>query len=164
MFNIQIIDLLSSFALMNTLLAVDLGVKTGYALYSDNGDLIRYHSHNFGNAQRLKKGVHGILKSCKNLQHLYIEGGGKLEKYWSKEAAKLGVKVNQLHAHDWRKEIYPTAKHQDKSKQTKIFAEKKALEILSKQNAPAPSSLTHDVAEAILIGYYACLQIGWINS
>ncbi len=148
---------------MNTLLAVDLGVKTGYALYSNQGEFIRYHSQNFGNAQRLKKGVYGILKSCENLQYLYLEGGGKLEKFWIKEAKKLGVKVIQLHAHDWRNEIYPAAKHQDKSKQTKIFAEKKALEILSKQDAPTPSSLTHDVAEAILIGYFGCLQLGWIK-
>lgn len=149
---------------MNTLLAVDLGVKTGYALYSDEGKILRYHSHNFGNAQRLKRGVYGILKSFENLQYLYLEGGGKLEKYWIKEAVKLDVKVIQLHAHDWRNEIYPAMKQQDKTKQTKIFAEKKAYEILSKQNAPTPSSLTHDVAEAIIIGYYGCLQQGWISS
>lgn len=149
---------------MNTLLAVDLGVKTGYAQYSEEGKIMRYQSHNFGNAQRLKRGAYGILKSCENLQFLYLEGGGKLEKYWIKEAQKLGVKVIQLHAHDWRDEIYPAAKQQDKSKQTKIFAEKKALEILSKQNVPTPSSLTHDVAEAILIGYYGCLHLGWIKT
>lgn len=162
MFNIQNINLLISFALMNTLLAVDLGVKTGYAQYSEEGKIMRYQSHNFGNAQRLKRGVYGILKSCENLQFLYLEGGGKLEKYWIKEAKKLGVKVIQLHAHDWRNEIYPAIKHSDKTKQAKVFAEKKALEILQRQGAPTPSSLTHDVAEAIIIGYYGCKQQGWI--
>ncbi len=40
---------------MQTLLAVDLGVRTGLALYGGDGRLLRYRSQNFGSAARLRQ-------------------------------------------------------------------------------------------------------------
>lgn len=147
---------------MHTLLAIDLGVKTGFALYNRRGNILRYHSQNFGNARRLKKAVYDILHASGDLQYLYLEGGGKLEKYWIKEAAKMGVHTIQLHADEWRQMLYPAARHHHKTRQSKQFAEKKARELLQSQSLPLPHTLNHDVAEAILVGLYGCIAQGWL--
>lgn len=148
---------------MKTLLAVDLGVKTGYALYNEQGKLLRYQSHNFGNASRLKNGIFSILHSCEALKYLYLEGGGKLEKHWIKEAHKMGVTSFQLHAHDWRNVLYPQKEQNSGTKHAKKLAENNARHIIKKMNLSAPSSLTHDVAEAIMIGLYGCIEQGWLK-
>jgi hypothetical protein len=43
------------------LLAVDLGLKTGLALYTGDGRLRSYRSHNFGSVPRMRKEVYRIL-------------------------------------------------------------------------------------------------------
>ena len=61
---------------MPSLLAVDLGLKAGLALYSDNGRLCWYRSHNFGTTERLRRGVPGITDAIPDLVAIVIEGGG----------------------------------------------------------------------------------------
>ncbi|MFW5974945.1 MAG: hypothetical protein ACOCQ6_01935 [Bacteroidota bacterium] len=143
-------------------MAIDLGVKTGLAVYNSNGDLIQYHSRNYGNARRLKKAIHHILKEPENLKFLYIEGGGKLDKYWVKQAAKLGVTTKQIHAETWRNKLFPKSQADYHSKPVKNYAEKQAKEILKAHAFPIPENLNKDVSEAILIGLYGCIEQGWI--
>ena len=144
-------------------MAVDLGVKTGLAVYNSNGDLINYKSRNYGNAKRLKKAIYQILKEQENLHFLYLEGGGKLDKYWVKQAAKLGIEIKQLHAETWRKKLFPKHQAYYHSKPVKTYAEKQAKEILKAHAFPIPENLNKDVSEAILIGLYGCIEQGWIN-
>ena len=63
---------------MGSLLAVDLGLKTGLALFAGDGRLLWYRSHNYGTTERLKRGVPDILDSISELTHVVIEGGGNL--------------------------------------------------------------------------------------
>lgn len=147
---------------MQTLLAVDLGVRTGFALYNNKGEILRYHSRNFGSAQRLKNAIFQILQSSGNLKFLYLEGGGKLEKYWLKAAEKRGVETIQLHADEWRRMLYPDAKQDARTKQSKQLAAKKAGELLRSQSLPVPTIWNDDVAEALLIGWYGCIRQGWL--
>src|SRR5690606_25470259 len=70
------------------LLAVDLGLRTGLAGYARDGRLLWYRSHNFGSAQRLKRGAASLLDEHAALVWLYIEGGGALLLPWEREAQR----------------------------------------------------------------------------
>ncbi len=70
---------------MATLLAVDLGVKTGLALYDQDGRLLWYRSHNFGTAERLRRGARQVLGTLPQLAWLGLEGGGPLAEIWRRQ-------------------------------------------------------------------------------
>ena len=80
---------------MTVLLAVDLGVKTGLALYGQDGRLLWYRSQNFGTAERLRRGVRGVLDTLPHLAWLVLEGGGPLADMWRREAARRQVPVGR---------------------------------------------------------------------
>ncbi|MDH4028074.1 MAG: hypothetical protein OEU95_04510, partial [Nitrospirota bacterium] len=61
---------------MGTLLAVDLGLKTGLALYEQDGRLRWCRSKNYGTAAMLKRGVTALLGSIPDISFLVLEGGG----------------------------------------------------------------------------------------
>lgn len=46
---------------MPSLLAVDLGLKTGLALFEGQGKLLWYRSHNYGTTERLKRAVPKLI-------------------------------------------------------------------------------------------------------
>lgn len=137
-----------------TLLAIDCGLKTGLALYTIDGTLLWYRSHNFGNRQRLKKAAWQILKEIDRLTHLVIEGGGTLAEVWLKEGQKRGLDVTQIHAVEWRKDLL-LPRQQRTGKQAKQVADELAREIIEKSEAAKPTSLRHDAAEAVLVGWWA---------
>lgn len=136
------------------LLAVDCGLKTGLALFNFNGRLLWYRSHNFGSRARLKKAAWSILKEIEGLSHLVIEGGGELSDIWLKEGKRRDLKVTQVQAELWRKDLL-LPRQQRTGKQAKQVADELAREIIDKSGASKPTSLRHDAAEAILVGCWA---------
>ena len=87
------------------LLAVDLGLSTGLALYGKDGRLIWYRSHNFGTATRLRRGVQTILGDLPELKWLVMEGGGNLALIWRREAERQAISVMQVAAETWRQRL-----------------------------------------------------------
>lgn len=143
------------------LLAVDLGLKTGLALFDKEGKLIWYRSRNFGTKARLKKAAGAILKEAGPVEVLVIEGGGTMETPWIGEARKRGIEVLQLHAHAWRKHLL-LSRHQRNGPDAKKHADKLARQIIKWSGAKSPTSLRHDAAEAICIGLWGVREMGWI--
>ncbi len=135
------------------LLAVDCGLRTGLALYELSGRLIWYRSHNFGSRARLKKAVWQILQGIDDLTRLVIEGGGPFAEIWIKEAKKRGLPVTQVQAQQWR-ELMLLPRQQRSGKQAKQVADTLAREIIKRTGAGKPTSLRHDAAEAILVGWW----------
>ena len=135
------------------LLAVDCGLRTGLALYELSGRLIWYRSHNFGSRARLKKAVWQILKGIDVLTHLVVEGGGPFTEIWIKEAKKRGLTVTQVQAQQWR-ELMLLPRQQRSGKQAKQVADALAREIIERTGADKQTSLRHDAAEAILVGWW----------
>jgi len=142
------------------LLAVDLGVKTGMALYSNEPKLIWYRSQNYGNKNRLKADVSNILKDNPNLEYIVIEGGGDLAKIWRNEAVKHKIEIIQIYAEEWRKELFHNYQIKDglKAKQSALDL---VRNIIQKTNGPKPTSMVHDAAEAILAGFWGIKKVGW---
>jgi hypothetical protein len=147
---------------MQTLLAVDLGVRTGLALYGGDGRLLRYRSQNFGSAARLRRAVPVLLDAERDLASLVVEGGGPLADAWEREAARRRLPVRRIAAEEWRRTLlYP--REQRSGAQAKMTADGLARRIIDWSGAPRPTSLRHDAAEAILIGFWGVLDAGWLD-
>lgn len=146
---------------MHTLLAIDLGVKTGLALYSSEPRLIWYRSQNYGNKNRLKKDAGNVLRDIPNLKYLVVEGGGDLASIWKKEAVKLKIESIQIYAEDWRKDLFVSRDRRNgiTSKQNAFSL---AKQVITQMNGPGPTSLPDDAAEAVLIGYWGVKYVGWM--
>ena len=145
---------------MGVLLAVDLGLKTGVALFGRDGRLISYRSQNYGSAARLRRGVPGVLNGEPDLAWLVLEGGGPLARIWETEAERREIGVRRIAAEDWRRcLLYP----REQRHQPKRTAQALARRVITWSDAPRPTSLRHDAAEAILIGLWGVLDLGWLD-
>jgi hypothetical protein len=145
---------------MNSLLAVDIGIRTGLAFYDGNGKLRWYRSHNFGNISRLRQAVYNTLRDLSGLTHIVLEGGGPLAEVWKKEANRRGINVIQISAEQWRGFLMYQRQQTDTTK-AKNTAKELARRVIELSGAPKPTSLRHDTAEAVLIGLWAVLSLGW---
>lgn len=147
---------------MSSLLAVDLGLKTGLALYGQDGRLRWYRSKNFGTTTRLRQAVHGLLKELPHIALLVIEGGGGIAGIWEHEAQKCGVPVCRITAEDWRKKLlYPREQRDGTS--AKDNAGVLAGRIIAWSGLRQPTIPRHDAAEAILTGLWGVLEVGWLD-
>jgi hypothetical protein len=135
-------------------LSIDCGLKTGIALFTLSGQLIWYRSQNYGSRQRLKKAAFSLLKEINGLSHLVIEGGGTLAEIWLREGERRKLTTRVVHAEDWRKELL-LPRQQRSGRQAKQVADELAREIIEKAGIAKPTSLRHDAAEAILVGWWA---------
>jgi hypothetical protein len=143
------------------LLAVDLGVRTGLAHYAADGRLVWYRSHNFGAASRLRRAIPALLDANPPLQYLVIEGGGLLARAWLAEAEAREIEVRQVSAETWRGLLfYP--RQQRTGEIAKRTADSFARRVIAWSGARQPTSLRHDAAEAILVGLWAVVELGWL--
>lgn len=143
------------------LLAVDLGLKTGLALYGDDGRLRWYRSQNFGSTARLRRGAASLLRSLPNLTHVVLEGGGPIAEVWAKEAARRGLHAETVDAGTWRRTLL-WARHRRTGAEAKAHADVLARKVIAWSGAARPTSLRHDAAEAILVGLWGVLRRGWL--
>ena len=148
---------------MGTLLAVDLGLRTGLALYGEGGRLVWYRSQNFGTATRLRRAVHGVLHELPDLRWLVLEGGGNLAEIWEREAARRGVEVRRISAEVWRQSLFHP-REQRTGARAKTSADPFARRVIEWSGAARPTSLRHDAAEAILIGFWGALHVGLLDA
>jgi hypothetical protein len=143
------------------LLAVDIGLRTGLALFCQTGRLQWYHSQNFGTVARLRRGVHGVLAAIPELDWLVLEGGGTLADVWRHAAERRRIQVRQISAEAWRERLlYP--RQQRTGVHAKAHATDLARRVILWSQARRPTSLRDDAAEAILIGLWGTLEVGWL--
>ena len=148
---------------MELLLSIDLGVKTGFAMYGSDGKLLWYRSQNFGNAARLRKAVPKILSEDEELRYIVIEGGGPLLKIWAQAAERKNIEVIKTMADEWRQDIL-LAREQRKGTDAKHNALIYARQVIEKLAPHRATSLNDDAAEAILVGLWGMLKVGWIRN
>jgi hypothetical protein len=147
---------------MPELLAVDLGLKSGLALYGANGRLRWYRSHNFGSAARLRRAVRRILDDLPGVTDVVLEGGGHLADIWNSEAQRRTIIVRQIAAETWRQQLlYP--RQQRSGSSAKQHAKHLARRVIEWSQAPRPTALRDDTAEAILVGLWGALELGWLT-
>lgn len=147
---------------MKTLLAVDLGLKTGLALFAEQGNLLWYRSHNFGTTERLKRAVPKLLDGIPGVTAVVIEGGGNLAVIWEKEAERRSISFLQISANEWR-QLFLYSREQRSGVDAKRHAGDMARKVIEWSKAPRPTALRHDTAEAIMVGLWGVLQCGWLE-
>jgi hypothetical protein len=147
---------------MASLLAVDLGPRTGLALYGPDARMVWYRSQRYATRTSLRRGVHVLLDACPDVSHLVLEGGGPIADIWVRHAQRRGMLVRQIAAENWRGRFF-NPKDQRGRDMSKLTAEILARRIIEWSGAPRPTSLRHDAAEAILIGLWGVLEIGWLE-
>jgi hypothetical protein len=142
------------------LLAIDLGLRCGVALFDRDGGLVRFSSHNFGTRTRLKKAAWTIVSEVEELTHIVVEGDRALGDIWLKAAAKRGADGRFVAPETWRARLL-LPREQRSGGDAKRNADALARAVIEASNAKRPTSLRHDVAEAICIGLWGVLELGW---
>lgn len=143
------------------LLAIDLGVRTGLAVYRQDGRLLWYRSQNFGTVARLRRGAPRLLDTLPHLAWLVLEGGGPLADIWRQAATRRHIPVVQISAEAWRRQLL-YAREQRSGGQAKENAIALARRVVVWSGVRRPTPLRDDAAEAILIGLWGALEVGWL--
>lgn len=148
-----------------TLLAVDLGLRAGFALYRGDGRLVSYRSQNFGARSRLRRAIPGILaRQAPALAAVALEGPRPLAELWRAEARRRQLQTLHLSAETWRERLL-LARQQRGGSMAKRSAVELAPRIIAWSGAPLPTGpLRHDAAEAVLVGLWAVLELGWLEA
>jgi hypothetical protein len=147
---------------VSVLLAVDVGLRTGLALFGGDGRLVSYRSQNFGTPARLKRAAFGVLLDLPNLKWLILEGGGQLADIWKRAGERRGVAVLQIGAERWRERLLHDRERRS-GEAAKAHAGDFARRVIAWSEAPRPTSLRHDAAEAIVIGLWGALEVGLLD-
>ena len=147
---------------MKTLLAVDLGLTGGLALYREDGALAWVRSFRFANMAQLKRAMPGILDECGELAHLYLEGDKHQGDLWARAAEKRGARATRVRPETWRAELL-RAKDRASGARAKTVAERRAREVIEALAEKKPTSLATDAAEATLLGLYGAMSLGWLE-
>lgn len=148
---------------MSGLLAVDLGLRTGLALYEREEEQVRlrwYRSHNLGSVSRLKRASYDIVQTAEALEFVYVEGDRRFMEIWEKVTHRRGAQLRWISAEIWRPKLFYERDRRsgEEAKKSAGVMARKAIEHFG---AKRPTSLRHDAAEAILIGLYGALEEGW---
>lgn len=148
--------------MMEALLVVDMGIRIGLALFSEEGRLLWYRSHNLGNRDRLRRAARQVLGELPDLRHLLVEGGGPLADIWLKVAERQGVATHRTDAGQWRRSLL-LPRSQRSGSEAKQAAGIVARRIISWSELPRPVALRHDAAEAICAGFWWARKQGWLD-
>lgn len=144
------------------LLAIDLGLRCGLALYDGRGRLQWYRSQRFGSRAQLKRAVYGVMRPIDGLSALVLEGDRALGDIWARLARKWSIEVRRIDAPTWRS-LLLLDRQQRSGQEAKQHADALARRVIEVGDAPAPQGeLRHDAAEAILIGLWGVLELGWL--
>ena len=146
-----------------TLVAVDLGLKTGLAVYGRDGRLVSYRSQNYGSRERLKRGAEFALDAMDDVRWLVVEGDVALGRVWGRAVQRRGGVWTQVAAEQWRSALLHPSERR-RGKDAKHHADRLARLVIDWSGAPRPTSLRHDAAEAILAGLWGCLHFGLVET
>lgn len=146
-----------------TLLAVDAGLRAGFALYGADGRLRWFRSRNYGSMARLRKAAYGLVGELPGLARMVVEGGGGPADPWVKEGTRRRIPVVQVHAEAWRETLL-LSRDRRTGADAKDRADTLARRVIEWSGAPRPTSLRHDAAEAILLGLWGVVEAGWLES
>jgi len=143
------------------LLAVDVGLHTGLALFTSDGKLLWYRSHHLSSPGKLKRIITHLLDRAPQPTRLILEGSGSLADSWFREAERRNLPIRQIHAEDWRNKLLLPRQRRN-GQQAKQSAIKMAGLAIAQLGDKQPTALRHDTAEAVMVGVYGLLELGWL--
>lgn len=144
------------------LLAVDLGLRTGFAVFDRDGRLHQVGSRRFGSRTQLRAGAQALLRGTGPIGILVVEGDRDLALLWSRAAQHLGARSLTVTPETWRASLLHPRERRTGT-QAKEAASKLASEVVRELGAAPRTGLRHDAAEAVLIGLWGLLEVGWLT-
>ncbi len=138
-----------------------MGIRSGFALYSSKKGLMWYRSHNFGSRSRLRKGIYTILQSISHLRWVVIEGSRDIGKLWKKKVEAMGLKLIWVSSDEWRNMLLPHPHLTGYALKEEAIST--ALRVIHFFQLSPPKRLNHNAAEAILIGLWGVIDVGWME-
>jgi hypothetical protein len=124
--------------------------------------LRRYASQHFGSREALRRGAPRALRDAGAVRHLVVEGDLALARIWGRAAERSGADVRTVPAERWRTALLHPRQRRD-GPTAKRSADRLARDVITWSAAPRPTSLRHDAAEAICIGLWGVLAVGWLD-
>lgn len=143
------------------LMAVDIGLRAGLAVFDGAGKLRHYRSTHFASRAVMRRAVPALLDAFPEVDTLLLEGGGPAATAWEREARRRQLHLITTAAHVWRDLLLHPRERRD-GKTAKQAALQLARDIIAWSGAARPTSLRDDAAEAICAGFWAALQLGRI--
>ncbi|MCC5948653.1 MAG: hypothetical protein JJT89_09380 [Nitriliruptoraceae bacterium] len=143
------------------LLAVDLGLRTGFASFAPDGAVRRVGSSNLGSRDRLRRAIPGVVTQYGPVSVLVVEGDRTLAAPWIAQAERRGAAGIEVAPETWRALLLHPRERRD-GRRAKAAADPLARTTLEVLGGVRPTSLRHDAAEAVLIGLWALVHLGWL--
>lgn len=144
------------------LLAIDLGLRCGMALYGDDGRLRSYRSVHYESIAQLKRAAARILSDVQGLAWIVTEGDYTLAAIWERAAMKQGVRVQRVSAESWRQALL-LQRERSNATEARRHAAQLARRVIEQCQAPRATTQRIDAAEAICVGLWAVQHMGWGN-
>ncbi len=139
------------------LLAIDLGLRCGFAAFDEDGDLVGYHSTHFPRPSMLRATAWKVLMRWPNLRRIVVEGDPSYAALWQKLADKRGIAFSIVRPETWRARMLKPRQCVS-GQAAKQAARNLSRRIIAASTAPRPKGpMTTDVCEAIVIGAWAAL-------
>lgn len=145
------------------MLAVDLGLRTGFAWFGRRGQVLAYRSQHFGTRSALRGGAREVLREREGTAVAVLEGDRTLARIWAREAERSGIVPIEVRPETWRERLLHRRERRSGAR-AKQAAGELAEQIIHWGDAPAINGeLRHDTAEALCIGLWGLLAAGWID-
>ncbi len=141
------------------LLAVDLGLVSGWATFDEDGLAVSHRAPRFADVGRLKRSVKSLVPPT--VTDVFVEGDRHYGDIWGKAAARIGATLRPVSPERWRRRLL-LPRERRSGADAKAAAEAMAKRILMWSGAPPKMKLRTDAAEAIVIGLYGVLELGWL--
>ena len=144
------------------LLAVDLGLSTGFACYERSGRLVRVGSRRFGSRTQLRGGAEALLREIGDVEVVVLEGDRDLAALWAARAHRRGAGTLTVTPERWRAALLHPRERRSGA-EAKRAARRLATEVATELGAAPRTALRHDAAEAVLIGLWGLVAAGWLE-
>lgn len=106
--------------------------------------------------------MYAVLRDIDGLSEVVVEGGGTHADPWLREMERRRLRGVRVDAGIWREKLL-LPRDRRSGVDAKEQADAVARRIIRWSDAPGPTSLRHDAAEAILIGLWGVLRVGWLD-
>lgn len=143
------------------ILAIDLGLRTGVAVWDDTARLRTWQTIRFRSPRALQQGVRTVVRDLDDdVVFAVTEGDLDLARPWDRALTARGIRVLHVQAHQWRRDVFADQPDLD-GKAAKRAALALARRLIREHAARGVPHLKHDAAEAICLGYWAAWREGW---
>ena len=155
------------------LLSVDLGLRSGFAVYDNEGTLRTAFGRHFVSQSNIEASINEVLVNVTrnySITHYVLEGDNILQKTWREAIATFTgtehstVEILTVSPAEWRAQML-MKKEAESGSSAKAAARLIARQIMWRAGLVdeySTQAMDTDVAEAILIGYYATrTKLNW---